>query len=376
MRERPRVLILSDETDYHACAVRWGLARLGIACDLWDRSLFPADDRSQLYLSNDSERIVSSTSGVTLDSNAYSSIWNRRGGHPATHRELHASDRKVAVAESRRVIGGAVAAIEKRNPHALLVNGSLPKVAADYKIKQLLAAKSCGFNIPETLVSNDPSAIRRFYDRNGGAVIGKLHFPYTWRTTDGRLKYTYTTSISENMLADERAMVACPVIYQAALTVESEVRLIACGNTYTAYETARTSGAGAVDGRLDARRNKLAGRQVDVPQDLAERCGRYLDEMGLAYAAFDFGRVQGKLYFFEANESGQFLYLEHRAPGIPMLDMFCRFLGAGTADFRYEPGPDPVRLREYDASEESKLLAALWQRRSAGLEPTPNELAE
>jgi hypothetical protein len=178
------------------------------------------------------------------------------------------------------------------------------------------------------------------------------------------------------MLASEGAISACPVIYQQALKVDSEIRVVACGHTYVAHETVRTSGGTAVDGRLDARKNNLVGRQIDISQDIVEMCKKYLEEMGLAYAAFDFGKVQGKVFFFEANESGQFLYLEHRTPTIPMLDIFCRFLESGRSDFLYEPSHNPIRLSDYDLSDESKRLSEIWQRRRSGSDPTPNELVE
>ena len=54
------------------------------------------------------------------------------------------------------------------------------------------------------------------------------------------------------------------------------------------------------------------------------------------YAAFDIAQApDGGYVFIEANETGQFLFLEDLVPDLTILDAFCQFLASGDPAFRY-----------------------------------------
>jgi hypothetical protein len=66
-------------------------------------------------------------------------------------------------------------------PDAYWVNDIEARERALLKSPQLTAAKSCGLAIPETLFSNDPDDIRRFYaSHRRQGVIFKLCYQTHW----------------------------------------------------------------------------------------------------------------------------------------------------------------------------------------------------
>jgi hypothetical protein len=74
-----------------------------------------------------------------------------------------------------------------------------------------------------------------------------------------------------------------------------------------------------------------------LPEHITQGIHRFLHATGLAYASLDFIVDEGGEHIFlEANQQGQFLWMEDRA-GMPVLDVFSQYLIAGQTDFRPQP---------------------------------------
>lgn len=69
-----------------------------------------------------------------------------------------------------------------------------------------------------------------------------------------------------------------------------------------------------------------------------------MDLLGIATGSFDFAVTrQGEHVFFEVNEQGQFLWMEDRYPGLPVLQVFSEFLLSGDKHFEWKGEIDPGR---------------------------------
>jgi len=80
-------------------------------------------------------------------------------------------------------------------PDAFWVNDTAAREVVLLKMPQLVAAAQCGFAIPETLYSNDPDEIRRFWSEHREAgVIFKLHLQTHWQAQSSGERHALFTS--------------------------------------------------------------------------------------------------------------------------------------------------------------------------------------
>lgn len=370
------ILILSEQLDYHGVAVRWALRQQGIPLEWWDRTEFPRDQQIAAWVSNERVRLQVSSAPVSASPGRYRTIWNRRGQVPQVSAALERTDRVVARNESTYCLAGLASVLADANPHALIVNAFDAAKAANTKLHQLNVARAAGFRVPDTLLSNDPQAIRQFFAQRGGRVVAKHHIPFAWRTRAGKLLVTGTSALAEEHLSSDEALSACPMLYQEMLDVESELRVIAFGHSDFALEQIRTA-APAASGFVDIRYEPARKQAAVLEAPVRALCREYMARMRLSYAAFDIVKtVQGDYVFLEANEAGQFLFLENEAPELPMLDAFCQFLSSGDAAFRYE-FPTGLKLADFENSADAADFHRRYDAHMAGAELTsPFELTE
>lgn len=349
--EKP-VLILSENLDIHGIAVRWGLRRMDVPLVWWERSEFPRSQRLSAWVDGDGNGMSASDSEVSLAADRYRSVWNRRGQIPQPSESLNRADRIVAKNESMYFLDSLGQMLTTANPDALFVNPFPCAKAANPKLHQLAIARDLGFRIPDTMISNDPERIREFYERHGGAVVAKQHIPFAWRTRTGELLISATTALEARHLEDDEALAASPMIYQEYLPIRSELRVIAFGRSLFAMNQVRTRPANR-EGFVDIRYETVERHAFPADERLASLCRGYMDATGLAYAAFDIALApDGDYVFIEANESGQFLFLEDLTPDLNLLDAFCQFLASGDPDFRYERDGG-LRFSEFEKTEEA-----------------------
>jgi len=373
--EKP-VLILSENLDYHGVAVRWGLQEMEVPFDWWERTEFPRNQLVSSWVSTEDSRIAVSGNDVSLSTDRYRTVWNRRGQIPQASDALDHTDKVVARNESIYFLSGLASMLADANPAALFVNAFENAKAANPKIHQLNVARSVGFKVPRTLVSNHPEHIRAFFQHNNGKIVAKQHIPFAWRTTQGALLVTGTAAVSPEHLVSDEALSACPMIYQEMLSVRNEMRIIAFGRSMFALNQVRTQ-APATNGFVDIRYEKANKHAIAVDEPLAVLCHAYMDMLGLSYAAFDIAQLtDGEYVFLEANEAGQFLFLEDQAPELTILDAFCQFLASGDPLFRYEK-PTGLKLTAFEKTEEAKQFQVRYETHMKGSVLTsPFELVE
>lgn len=364
MMDRKRILLMSEALDFHGRAVLWGLRQLNQSVDWWDRTLTPVRDEVTVTLTSygHSSLAIDGTS-LTLDEGAYKSIWNRRGQQPTVDPELCDSDRTLAGHEAKFLLEGVVACIEDRNRSALAVNSIRTKTVSNSKLHQLSTAARAGFTIPNTIFSNSPKEIRDFTAAAVQGVIVKMHIPYSWRDASGNVHISGTMAISDDDLKYDRSLKSAPMIYQHKLKSHSELRVVVFGRTALAISQSRPlNSKGFVDLRWE---DEIVATEYDVPPVLKDMCLRFMAAVGINYAAFDIlVDEDGSYTFLEANEAGQFLFLEEQVPSLPVLDAFCQYLASGSPDFEYCAGSG-LTLAQYmatdDATDCRELIARHWR---------------
>lgn len=170
---------------------------------------------------------------------------------------------------------------------------------AENKIEQLRAAMSCGFLIPPTSVVNSREDAFRFTNASL-AVLKTLASSYFEFSGHG---FVYTHALEDVSEIAPAEWPSQPVIVQRAV-LGDDTRVIALGDQVFGARTSTTM--------LDWR---LAGRDARwvpwmVPEDLRQLCREYLKHFGLRYAAFDFKLDAEGAWFLEANQAGEWVFLD------------------------------------------------------------------
>jgi len=180
---------------------------------------------------------------------------------------------------------------------ARVVNRVAPMGSNFSKPYQAQLIKRYGFEVPETLITNDPELVRAFRARHGRVI---------YKSISG------VRSIVQTLTDDDMTRIDnirwCPTQFQAFVE-GTNVRVHTVGDKVfaTAIKT------DATDYRYAQRQSgdHAELRPVDLSDDLAEMCVKLAAGLGLAFAGIDLKITpENYVYCFEVNPSPAFSYYE------------------------------------------------------------------
>ncbi len=181
---------------------------------------------------------------------------------------------------------------------------------AEDKPRQLRLAHNIGFNVPETIITNDIEAVQEI-NREFTLVAKPLKQALV--EADDFEKVIFTSSI--DMLTDEdRASISvCPVIFQRQIPKATDIRVTVVGNQIFAVAIHSQE---REETKVDWRRGSnphLRHEVIDLPEDVANKCVRIVQSQSLRFGAIDLVQdPDGKFWFLECNPNGQWAWIENR----------------------------------------------------------------
>jgi glutathione synthase/RimK-type ligase-like ATP-grasp enzyme len=231
------------------------------------------------------------------------------------------------VAASERAVLGLIDSLP-----AFQLDPGARQQRADGKPLQLALARRLGLDIPDTLITNDPDAVRAFAARVGPVIAKMLVQPApTGPATGGEAEVVFTTALDGDALAELDGLELCPMIFQARLANARDVRVAIAGRRVFAGALE----AGGRGGEVDWRRHSHAHDQAppwapyELPGELAARLVGLADRLGVEYAAIDLiVEPDGRHVFLELNATGAFAFLG---------DDLARPIAAAIADVLVDP---------------------------------------
>lgn len=179
-------------------------------------------------------------------------------------------------------------------------------------------------------------------------MVNKESFDEWPEYENRKLSVSYTSKITWEDLGDDFSLAVAPGIFQKRVEKAFELRVTVFGNHVVAARLDLSdSDSQAVDSRAHLK-EQLRVYPFDLPVEIRERCLNYMSYSRLVFCCFDFiVTPEDEYVFLEANQMGQFLWLEEKNPDIPMLDIMCRFLMSARADFEWSEDDDPVRFQNF-----------------------------
>jgi glutathione synthase/RimK-type ligase-like ATP-grasp enzyme len=182
----------------------------------------------------------------------------------------------------------------------LVVNRVAGGMSNNSKAYQALLVRECGLLAPPTLVTNDPDAVRRFYDDCAREVVFKSLSGV--RSIVRRLRPEHLDRLP--------LLRHAPAQFQAFIPGD-DVRVHTVGERLFACRVTSE----AVDYRYGGREgHDVMMEPTEVPAAVGEACLRLARRFDLVLAGIDLKQTpEGNYYCFEVNPSPGFLYYEQHA---------------------------------------------------------------
>ncbi len=191
---------------------------------------------------------------------------------------------------------------------ALVINRTSAMGSNRSKPYQIGLIRELGFDVPPTLVTNNPDRVRAFQARHGRVIF-----------KSASAVRSIVTELDDAAMSRLGAIRACPVQFQA-LVPGMDIRVHVAGEQV--FATACKSPV--IDYRYSGGEAVL--EPFDLPDDMAGRCVAMAQALDLPVAGIDLKqRRDGGWTCFEVNPSPGFSWFEH-ATGQPISDAIAALL--------------------------------------------------
>ena len=314
-----KVVILAEEGDNHAAPIKWGLEQAGYNVACWGGLGWAENQQASIDLGAKTE-IKLGTCG--LDPGDV--LWLRRFQPTKLHPQMCEADKSFAE-EEYRWFHYSLCYLLERLPVTCINRYSVSRLINNKSV-QLLHAGNCGLKVPRTSMSNSPAALRSFLQQSRGRNVCKAFFPHAWQTSgSSSLAITATFEINREMVPADHVLTYAPAIYQEMVVKQFDVRMVLMGTSI--YSFVLRDPKGALDWRQDACQGLIQVESIETPAEVETAVLAFARESRIVFGSFDFAvDMQGRWWFLEVNEQGQFLWLDHYNSAAKLMQRFLAFL--------------------------------------------------
>jgi glutathione synthase/RimK-type ligase-like ATP-grasp enzyme len=280
-----------------------------------DTDRFPREVDLRICVSGAERTLELADRGRTHDLGGLTAAWHRRLSIGKTiPADMERQIRAASVEESRRTVLGLLASLT-----CFTLDPWTRIRLAESKQLQLELARAVGLEVPRTLVTNDPAAVRAFWDECGGRIVTKMMASFAVHAEDGREQVVFTNPVAAADLDALEGLRLCPMTFQERVEKARELRVTVAGSRVF---TAAIDSAALERSKSDWRREGLAlidrWESAELPADVERKLLALMDVLGLNYGAADFiVTPEGRHVFLEVNPAGEFFWLE-RENGFPI----------------------------------------------------------
>lgn len=319
------VILTHSQDNASVSLVSQAVSDLGAKVHRLDTDLYPQQLHlsSRLQASPRTRQVTARQGGRSIDLTAAGAIWYRRFSAGSRLPAELGETRAACLAESRQTLYGAIASLpcfQLDRLHCVR--------QADHKEVQLNRAMQLGLTIPDTLISNDPAAVREFCQ--GRSVITKTQTSFAVYE-DNREQVVFTNEMRPEHLEDLDGLAYSPMMFQEKIAKQLELRATVVGTEVFCAGVDSQALAGA---EIDWRRQGVAlieaWQPYSLPRPIAEQLVALTQSFGLHYAAADLVVTpDGEHVFLEINAGGEWFWLQ---PILPIAQALARCLvGKGQA---------------------------------------------
>lgn len=314
-----KIVILAPENDNHTAPLKWALEQADYQVACWAGLGWSAERQASVSFSDEAQLTLGPHSLMAGDV-----VWVRRPEQPILNPKVAEADRKFAEAEYRWFSHSVLYMLDVLPVRC--INRYSASRLINNKSVQLLLARSCGMNVPHTLMSNSPSKVRNYFEQSPDRMICKAFFPHIWQKEIGKsVAVTETFEISKDKLPSDEVLTYAPAIYQEMVVKQFDVRMVLLGAAV--YSCALYNSKNAIDWRQDTSQGLVRVESIETPAAVEKSVLAFAEKSGISYGSFDFAiDNEGRWWFLEVNEGGQFLWLDALNNNVHIQEKFLAFL--------------------------------------------------
>lgn len=181
---------------------------------------------------------------------------------------------------------------------------------ARIKLQQLTLAKSIGFNVPKTLITNDANEVLEFIKSINQVSTKSLDEPNY--QTDKHIFPLFNRRLKKEFIEQHQNNISiCPTLFQEYIEKQSDVRVVVIGEKIFAFEIHSQENTLSIEDFRGVAPSQLRHELIALPYALEQMVFAFMKHQNLIYSSLDFVRSKNGDYFFiENNANGQWLWLE------------------------------------------------------------------
>ncbi|MDP2574536.1 hypothetical protein Q8W40_20250 [Vibrio penaeicida] len=304
-----KVLIITHSKDNQSIdTVSELLKQAGVVPVRFNTDLFPTKVQIATHQNNKgNESTLITENGDVVKGDEILAVWYRRfypaKGLPA---DMDMQLKQPSAEESKRTILGYLDSLE-----CYKLDDYWDIRHASNKEYQLMLARKVGLNLPNTLTSNSPEAVRDFFADNNGKIITKMQTAFSvWN--DDVEQVVFTNKVEEEHLEKLEELNLCPMVFQEHVIKDVELRATVVGNqVYCASIDPDIMKGMETDWRKRGVYTLDKWQPFELPQEEADKLIRLATELKLNYGAADLILTpDGQYKFLEINPCGEFYWMD------------------------------------------------------------------
>ncbi len=330
---RAVILIITHSNDNESIPlVMDAVAAQGGIAYRFDTDRFPTTVQLHSQYGRGEERLFLVGEDYELDLSTVSAVWYRRVAIGQQIPEtMDPQLRRAAIDQSRAAVHGMIASLD-----AFHLDPVYRLRRAENKQLQLKIARQVGLDIPRTLITNEPAAVRRFaLECRQGMIMKTLSSFAIYE--QGEQKVVFTNAVQTKDLEHVADLRYCPATFQEQVPKAVELRTTIVGDRlFTASIDSQRCEKTSIDWRRDGLGLMGEWAPYQLPVEVEERLLKLMRLLGLGYGAADLILTpDGHHVFLEVNPVGEFFWLE-KHPGLPLSGAIAKLLvsNRGVGDTR------------------------------------------
>jgi glutathione synthase/RimK-type ligase-like ATP-grasp enzyme len=303
-----KVLCLTHSSDsYVPELIESCLANLGLKMVRMNTDSYPLSIQLTAFQSNNRESGELTIDGITHQLNDFIAVYFRKNMQANLATELDGKLLRQATKEATEAKNAILYALES----VFWIDFPFDIQRAENKQLQLHVAKNVGLTIPNSLLSNDPSNVEKFYHQEEGNIISKMLTPLT-NFMQSASSFVYTSKVKKEHLSELASLRFCPMQFQQEIEKSYELRVIYVDGKCFTGKIATT--AIIDENKPDWRRatsNDFFWQEYQLPKHVSEKINKLMNKLSLRFGALDLIKSTNDDYvFLEVNPCGEWGMLQ------------------------------------------------------------------
>jgi len=302
---KPRLLILTSDFDLEANLVGIGLRRRGIDYVRMNMKDVSKGLRISYEIADGQPKFNLDINNRTFEISKNSVVWFRN----FNLKEIKFKNNPILNLFFLQSWESSIVSFFS-NLNCIWINSISSTLRANDKAYQLTSAKKYLFEIPETLITNDISKVRKFYDLHNKDIIMKTINNHSVEF-DRKIYSKYARPLTNDYISKIKKFPISPFIFQKRIKCDYELRVTVVGDkAFVAKLDPNLYLNRSISPPHDVLRHPIS-EYLELSNTFKERCIQFVNSLGLEYGALDFiVDTEGRIFFLEINPTGDWFWIE------------------------------------------------------------------